>query len=70
MLFALVDAPTDAVTALEIIQATAAALARWEPRVRVERVAVSAVSPGSLTLDLDLRYLETGEPVRLAGVVV
>ena len=69
-LFALVDAPLDAVTVVDIIQATAAAIARWEPRVRVERVQVAAAEPGRVTLDLDLRYLPTGEPARLEGLVV
>ena len=69
-LYALVDAPMDAVTVLDIIQATAGAIGRWEPRVGVERVEVSAAEPGSITLDLDLRYLDTGQPVRLEGIVV
>jgi hypothetical protein len=69
-LFALVDAPMDAVTVVDIIQATAGAIARWEPRVRVERVQVGAADPGHISLDLDLRYLPTGEPARLEGLVV
>jgi hypothetical protein len=69
-LFALVDAPIDRVTVVDIVQATAAALSRWEPRVRVERVEVLTGEPGHLTLSLEVRYLATGEPVRLAGIVV
>lgn len=69
-LFALVDAPMDAVTVLDIIQATAGAIGRWEPRVSVQRVEVSAAASGQITLDLDLRYLQTGSPVRLEGIVV
>lgn len=70
MIFSLTDAPMDRVTVLDIIQATAAAIGRWEPRVRVERVEVSAASPGQIELSLDLRFLQTGEPVRLEGIVV
>jgi hypothetical protein len=70
LLFALVDAPLDRVTVLDIIQATAGAIGRWEPRVRVERVEVSAATPGHIELALDLRYLQTGQPVRLEGIVV
>lgn len=69
-LFALVDAPMDGVTVLDIIQAVTAALTRWEPRVRVQRVQVAAAEPGRLTLDLDMRYLANGELVRLEGIVI
>lgn len=69
-IFALADAPMDAVTVLDIIQATAGAIGRWEPRVRVERVEVSAADAGRVQLDVDLRWLETGQPVRLEGIVV
>jgi phage baseplate assembly protein W len=40
-LFSLVDNPRDDLTRLRIIAATASALARWEPRLRVTRVIVS-----------------------------
>lgn len=69
-LFALVDAPLDGVTVLDIVQAVTAALSRWEPRVRVQRVQVAAADAGHVTLDLDIRYLESGQPVRLEGIVV
>jgi phage baseplate assembly protein W len=69
-LFALVDAPMDAVTVVDIIQATAGAIGRWEPRVRLDRVTVDAVEAGKITLALDLRYLPTGERVRLEGLAV
>jgi len=70
-LFALVDAPMDGVTPVEIVQAVAAALARWEPRVRLQRVEVAeASSDGRLTLALDCLYLPDGAPARLEGIVV
>jgi uncharacterized protein len=69
-LFALVDAPMDAATTVEIVQATAGALARWEPRVRLQRVELADAAPGHLTLALDLLYLPDGQPVRLEGIVL
>jgi phage baseplate assembly protein W len=69
-LFALVDAPMDAATVVEIVQAVAAAIGRWEPRVRIQRVEVAGATPGHLTLALDLLYLPDGQPARLEGVVV
>jgi phage baseplate assembly protein W len=67
----LVDAPMDQATVIDIIQASAGAIARWEPRVRVERIAVDTVdADGHLTLALDVRVLETGEAARLEGIAV
>lgn len=70
LLFALIDAPMDKATVLDIIQATAGAIGRWEPRVRVERVEVSDMVPGQIELNIDLRYLQTGQPIRMEGIVV
>jgi len=67
----LVDAPMDQATVIDIIQASAGAIARWEPRVRVERIAVdTADDDGHLTLALDVRILATGEAARLEGIAV
>jgi phage baseplate assembly protein W len=71
LLFALVDAPLDRVTVIDLIMATASAIGRWEPRVRVERVQVAAGdTDGHVVIDLDLRYLLDGSRVRLAGIAV
>lgn len=40
-LFELIDAPTNALTRSRIYAATATALARWEPRIRLTRVTLS-----------------------------
>jgi len=70
LLFALTDAPMDRVTVLDIIQASIAAIRRWEPRVAVDRVQVTDVAEGHITLALDIRYLPNGGPARLEGIVV
>ena len=50
---ALIDAPITPETVVDVFQATAEALARWEPRIRVRRVQVAAAAPGHLTILLE-----------------
>ena len=45
-LFDLVDNPTDPSLAMRIIMESAGAIARWEPRVRIDRINVLAVDIG------------------------
>lgn len=54
MLFELIDAPLNAATLLLINAASAIALQRWEPRIRLKKVkaAIDAAS-GAVTLDLE-----------------
>lgn len=66
----LVDAPLDGVTVLDIIQASAGAIGRWEPRVAVRRVVVRSVAAGQITLDLDLLWRADGGALRLEGMLV
>lgn len=70
-LFELVDAPLTAATVAAIVAASAEALDRWEPRLRVKRIAVAAASAaGHFALDLDCEVLPEGTPLTIAGVVV
>lgn len=66
----LVDAPLDGVTVLDIIQATAGAIGRWEPRVTVQRVAVRGLDAGAIALDVDLVWRADGGTLRLEGLMV
>lgn len=66
----LVDAPLDGVTVLDIIQATAGAIGRWEPRVAVQRVAVRSVGEAKISLDLDLVWRADGGTLRLDGLKI
>ena len=51
----LVDAPANGRTALAVFAATAIALARWEPRIRLKKVAIAAGSPaGQFALELEV----------------
>lgn len=49
---ALIDAPINGETLIDVFQATAEALDRWEPRFRLRRVEVAAAAAGRLSLAL------------------
>lgn len=66
----LIDAPMNRTTLLEVYAATAEALERWEPRLRLERVQAVAAEPGRIELDLTGEYLPDGQQVILDGIVV
>lgn len=53
-LFELIDAPLNAITRQLIAAASAGAIARWEPRVKLSRVAVgTGGADGALSLDIE-----------------
>lgn len=66
----LVDAPMNRSTLLDIYAATAEAIARWEPRFEVTKVAASSAQPGRVVLDLTGNYLPDGQTVTIEGVVI
>lgn len=65
--FELLDAPMTRSLTADLVAATAEALRRWEPRVKLTRVQARAAEAGRLTLDLDL--IMSGRPLRLEGVI-
>ena len=73
-LFELLDAPLTPGTLTEIYAAAAEALARWEPRLRVERIQAHAASSsdakGHVSIDLEGVYLPDGQAVRIEGLVI
>jgi len=63
-LFELIDAPLNALTRLLIIAATAGAIRRWEPRIMLDRVALSDPSAnGSVSLNLTGHRTDTPSPL-------
>lgn len=67
----LIDRPQSPELLVDIYAGVAQALAKWEPRVRLNEVRiVSAGAGGALVLDLDMTYLPDGEEVTVDGVVV
>ena len=69
-LFELLDAPTGPATQVDIYAATASAVGRWEPRLRLRQVSAIRSGPARVEIDLEGDYLPDGVPVRLAGIEV
>ena len=69
-LFDLIDAPLNAATLVEIYAATAEALVRWEPRLRIQQVQARSVGTGKIEVDLSAIYLPAGQPVFLDGIAI
>lgn len=69
-LFQLIDAPMNRSTLLNIYAATAEAIARWEPRFRLQKVVAASASPGQIVLDMTGEYLPDGRTVTLDGIEV
>lgn len=68
--FDLIDNPQDDLTRIRLISATAGALARWEPRLLVERVTVTRLEQGSTDLVIDGIDKESGIRVQLGGITI
>lgn len=66
----LVDNPTDKTTIIRVIMATAVALSRWEPRIRVDAVNVQQAGGGSIALSLECTDVESGLPVTLEEITL
>lgn len=66
----LVDQPDNPLTRLRMYAATASALMRWEPRLRVTRVQLdSGPAAGQVTLALTGEYMPTGQTVGLSAAL-
>lgn len=69
-LFSLIDAPMNRATLLNIYAATADAIAKWEPRFKLQSVTASSAAPGSVVLNMVGEYLPDGKIVALDGIEV
>lgn len=65
----LVDAPLNRGTLVQIYAAAADALAQWEPRFSLTNIKASEVAAGSVSIDLEGKYLPDGHPLRLEVTV-
>lgn len=67
-IFDLLDAPTNAATRVRLFAATATALMRWEKRITVQRVALTAIDgmKGRFALDIAGALATTGDAVLLS----
>uniref|UniRef100_A0A3B0J085 IraD/Gp25-like domain-containing protein n=1 Tax=Wolbachia endosymbiont of Aleurodicus floccissimus TaxID=2152762 RepID=A0A3B0J085_9RICK len=69
-LFELVDKPINRDLTLEIYSAVAEALQRWEKRFKLEKVKMTEVKEGKVTLDLEGLYLPSGKNIHFDEIVV
>ena len=69
-LFLLLDAPLNRSTIMDLYAATAEALQRWEPRLRVTSIKASSDAVGKVTIDLVGEYLPDGRAIAIEGIVV
>lgn len=69
-LFLLLDKPLNRSTIMDIYAATADAIRRWEPRIRLKSVKLVQAGAGSITIDLVGDYLPDGKAIRLDGIQV
>ena len=70
-LFELVDRPLSPALRIDIVMATAVALHRWEPRIRLTRVDVTEVlEKGHLALDIEGIYRPDTQALKLDGIIV
>lgn len=69
-LYQLVDAPINRSTLLQLYAATAEALRRWEPRLKLTQVRAVSAEPGRVVLTITGEYLPDGQKVTLEGIVV
>lgn len=69
-LYDLVDAPLNRSTIMDVIAATADAIERWEPRIRVTKVTPSSDADGRVSISLEGEYLPDGQIIAIDGIVV
>lgn len=67
----LVDRPINKALVSDLVAATAEALDRWEPRLKLERVNIESVTEnGQIELSLVGYYLLDGQSITIEGLVV
>jgi hypothetical protein len=69
-LFELVDRPTSPALLVDIYAATAEAIKKWEPRVRIDSVQADEIASGKISLTLTGTYLPDGQDIKIEGIVV
>ena len=57
----LIDQPMNKSWKLKVYAAAAEALDKWEPRIRLEKVSIDAVSAGKAEISVQYKIKETGE---------
>ena len=68
-LLRMTDRPVNAEFKADVIAETAAALIRWEPRIKVDSVSVE-IDAGRVTISLDYVDRRTGRREKLEGLIL
>lgn len=66
----LVDRPMNPNLVADLIEATAEALAKWEPRIKVQRVNIAAARSGHVEIDLLALLIIDNTPLEFNGLVI
>ncbi|MRT11098.1 baseplate assembly protein [Enterobacteriaceae bacterium RIT711] len=66
----LVDYPSDRSTDIRVIMATAVALARWEPRIRVDSINTVGVGAGKISVTIAATDIESGQGLLLEDIEI
>ncbi len=66
----LVDSNITGLTLAQLYAATADALRRWEPRLRVTNVQAADLTDGRISLTITADYLPEGREIRIDGVIL
>lgn len=69
-IFELIDNPVNQGLVIDVIQAAAEALSRWEPRIKVLQIKGVVVDSGRVEFDLDYVLLASGQVLTMEGVSV
>ena len=69
-LYQLVDRPYSSSLRLEVIAATAEAIATWEPRVSVKNVRLSQFGGGRIEVAMTAELVASEQVVEIEGIVV
>ena len=64
----LIDRPVNKSTIAAIRAETVDALAKWEPRLRCQRVSITEIYDGQILMDLEFTYLPSGREVTLTDL--
>lgn len=71
LLFELIDAPFNLATRMRMFGATAIALLRWEPRIRLTRVAVEqGAAPGEVVIGIEGEHTDRPGPNSLVRLTL
>lgn len=70
VLFQLVDQPVNKELFPKIYAAVTTAIDKWEPRFKVEKIAINSIKEGHITLSLVGKYLITQQKIALEDLIV